>query len=91
MSKRGSSVARRAIFAISLCSIGVNRKGVAINPVLRDYYLHKCKSKLKMVALGSVMHKVCNIIFAVLRDDKAFEIITPEEHSTKHQNNIDAA
>jgi len=88
MSKRGSSIARRAVFTIALCSIGVNRKGVPNNPVLWDYYLHKCKSKLKMVALGAVMHKVCNIIFAVLRDNKEFEIITPEEHNTHYQTHL---
>ena len=60
MAKRGSSIARRAIFTIALVSIGLTRKGDANNPVLREYYLTKCKSKLKMVALGAVMHKVCN-------------------------------
>jgi len=84
MSKRGSAVARRAIYTIALVSIGVNRKGVANNHVLRDCYLFKCKSKPKMVALGVVMHKVCNIIFAILRDDKEFRIVTPEEHKAKH-------
>jgi len=84
MSKRGSSVARRAIFTIALVGVGVTRKGTANNPVLRDYYLHKCKSKLKMVALGAVMHKVCNIIFAILRDNKAFALITPEQHVQNH-------
>jgi transposase len=80
MSKRGSSVARRAIFTIALVSVGLTRKGDANNPVVRDFYLLKCKSKLKMVALGAVMHKVCNIIFAVLRDQKAFNFVTPEQH-----------
>ena len=84
MSKRGSAIARRAIYTIALVSIGVNRKGVANNSVLRDCYLHKCKSKPKMVALGVVMHKVCNIIFAILRDDKAFCIVTPEEHKANY-------
>ena len=80
MSKRGSAVARRAIFTIALVGVGVNRKGVANNPVLRDYYLHKCKSKRKMVALGAVMHKVCKIVFAILRDNEPFFLITPEQH-----------
>ena len=84
MSKRGSSIARRAIFTIALVGIGLTRKGDANNPVLRDYYLHKCKSKLKMVALGAVMHKVCNIIFAVLRDNKPFAIITPDQHKQNY-------
>jgi transposase len=86
MSKRGSSIARRAVFTIALVSVGLTRKGVANNPVLRDYYLNKCKSKLKMVALGAVMHKVCNIIFAVLRDNKTFAIITPDQHKQNYLN-----
>jgi hypothetical protein len=80
MSKRGSAVARRAIFTIALVGVGLKRGGIPNNPVLRDYYLHKCKSKTKMVALGSVMHKVCKIIFAVLRDNQAFTLVTPEQH-----------
>lgn len=30
------------------------------------------------------MHKVCNIIFAILRDEKQFEIIAPEEHKINY-------
>ena len=80
MSKRGSAIARRVIHVLALQSIGTSRSGGAKNPVLRDYYLEKCKSKPKLVAMGAVSHKVCNIIFAILRDNKPFEIITPEEH-----------
>ena len=80
MSKRGSSIARRVIHTLTLQSISVSRTGEAKNPVLRDYYLEKCKSKPKLVAMGAVSHKVCNMIFAILRDNKPFEIITPQEH-----------
>ena len=86
MSKRGSRLARRAIFTIALVSVGVNRKGNANNPVLREYYLKKCQSKLKIVALGAVMHKVCNIIFAVLRDNKEFVVISQDEHVKNYQD-----
>jgi len=88
MSKRGSAVARRAIFTIAVVSIGVSRKGIANNQVLREYYLNKCKSKVKMVAIGAVMHKVCNIIFAVLRDSKDFSVISNEEHIKMYQNKL---
>jgi len=91
MSKRGSAVARRAVHAIALNSIGTRRKGIAINPVLRDYYLGKCQSKRKMVALGAVMHKVCNIIFAILRDNKAFTLTTPEQHIQNYNNPLSSA
>ena len=30
--------------------------------------LKKCDSKPKLVAMGAVSHKVCNMIFAILRD-----------------------
>jgi len=60
MSKRGSSIARRVIHTLALQSISTSRTGGAKNPVLRDYYLEKCKSKPKLVAMGAVSHKVCN-------------------------------
>lgn len=84
MSKRGSRIARRVIHTMALVSIALNRNGFANNPVLRDYYLKKCQSKPKMVALGAIMHKVCNIVFAILRDEKEFEIIAPEVHQANY-------
>ena len=84
MSKRGSAIARRVVHTLALQSIGTSRTGEAKNPVLRDYYLKKCESKPKLVAMGAVSHKVCNMIFAILRDNKPFEIITPQEHIKKH-------
>ena len=80
MSKRGSATARRILHTLTLQSISASRTGEAKNPVLREYYLRKCESKPKLVAMGAVSHKVCNIIFAILRDNKPFEIIKPEEH-----------
>jgi hypothetical protein len=91
MSKRGSAIARRAIHTIALISIGKSKSGNPHNHVLRDYYQTKCKSKPKMVALGAVMHKVCNIIFAILRDEKTFTIITPKEHGENYQRKLAAA
>lgn len=84
MSKRGSRIARRVIHTMALISISKNKDGSAKNQVLREYYLLKCQSKPKMIALGAVMHKVCNIVFAILRDGKEFEIITPEEHQKNY-------
>ena len=80
MSKRGSSVARRALHIMAVNSIGIGRDKQPRNPVLREYYLEKCKAKPKMKALVCVMHKVCNIVFAILRDNEPFHIITPEDH-----------
>lgn len=80
MSKRGSAIARRVIHILALQSISISQNGEAKNPVLRDYYLKKCESKPKLVAMGAVSHKVCNMIFAILRDNKPFKIITPQDH-----------
>ena len=91
MSKRGSALARRAIHTIALISIGKSKKAAPHNHVLHSYYQHKCKSKPKMVALGAVMHKVCNIIFAILRDNKEFAIISPDEHNRDYQLRLSQA
>lgn len=78
MFKRGSAIVRHVIHTLTLQSISTLCTGEAKNPVLRDYYLKKCKGKPKLVAIGAVLHKVCNMIFAILRDNKPFEIITPQ-------------
>ena len=88
MSKRGSRLARRVIHTIALINIGKSRSGAAHNPVLMQYYQCKCQSKPKMVALGAVMHKICNIVFAVLRDEKPFEIISPETHKLHYKQSL---
>ena len=80
MTKRGSAIARRVIHTLTLQSISTSRIGEVKNPVLRDYYLKKCETKPKLVAIDAVSHKVCNIIFAILRDNKPFKIIASEEH-----------
>lgn len=65
-----------------IASIRTTRKGEAINPILRDFYINKCVNKKKKVALVAVMHKLLNYIFAVLRDGKPFEIRKPEDHQS---------
>ena len=85
ISKRGSAIARRVIHVLTLQRISISRNGEAKNPVLRDYYLKKCESKPKLVAMGAVSHKVCNMIFAILRDNRPFKIITPQEHIKQYK------
>ena len=81
MSKRGSCLARRILHMVALNNVKVDKgSGTPVNPVVYDYYTRKCSGKKKTVAMGAVMHKICNIIFAMLRDSKPFEVITPEEH-----------
>lgn len=80
MSKRGSRLLRRVIFTTALANIRSKRNGDKTNPVLYEFYQKKCTNKPKKVALGAVMRKLVNIIFAVMRDKKPFELRTPEEH-----------
>ena len=85
MSKRGSGLARRILHMAALNNLKVGKgTGSPVNPVIYDYYRRKCASKKKKVAVGAVMHKICDIIFAMLRDNKPFEMITPQEHCRRY-------
>jgi transposase len=83
MSKRGSSYLRRVLFISALSSIRKKNTGEPCNPVLHELYHEKIKSKPKMVVLGSIMHKLVKIIFAVTRDGTPFELRTPKEHAER--------
>ena len=83
MSKRGSSQARSALHMAAVNSVIASKKRPASNPVLSAFYEEKCKSKPGKVAMCVVMRKISNIIFAVLRDQKPFELRQPQEHASK--------
>ena len=95
MSKRGSSLARRILHMIALNNLKVDKATKEpVNPVIHNYYADKCKGKKKNVAVGAVMHKMCNIIFAMLRDNKAFELITQqhcERYASEHPDKASKA
>lgn len=91
ISKRGSPYARRSFYVLALQSVSLRINGEPKNPVLRAYYQEKCKCKAKMTALGAVMHKLCNIVFAILRDEAPFTLISPQEHRQKYLPNPNAA
>ena len=76
---------------LALQSVSLRKNGEPKNPVLRAYYLEKCKTKAKMTALGAIIHKLCNIIFAVLRDETPFVLISPLEHCRKYSSISQAA
>jgi hypothetical protein len=81
ISKRGSGFARSALNMIAHnCVHNHPKTGVPGNPVLAEYYEKKCAAKLKKVAMCAVMHKIVNIVFAVLRDQKPFVLRDPKEH-----------
>lgn len=66
ISKRGSPYLRRAIWTAA------NRAAFA-DPVLSEYYQSlRVRGKHHLTAIGAVSRKMCNIIFAVLRDNKPY-------------------
>lgn len=83
LSKRGSPYARAALHMGVVNSICKRGKDSAANPVLLSYYEKKCKNKPAKVAQAASMHKLVFIVFAVLRDQKPFELKTPEQHAVE--------
>lgn len=83
LSKRGSAYVRAILHMAAVTSVIPQKKRPAANPVLLAYYEEKCKSKPHKVVMCAVMHKICNIIFAVLRDQEPFELRQPEQHAQR--------
>lgn len=90
MSKCGNPILRRVLHQIAVYNIGVDSStGCPLNPPLHAYYTEKCKAgKKKPVVLGALAHKVCNIVFAVLRDEASYVARTPEEHNAQYQSRL---
>ena len=80
ISKRGTRIGRRALYAVALASIRNNRNGIPINKVLLDYYQTNMKGKKPKIALVAIMHKIINYIFAILRNQTPFEQRDPKIH-----------
>ena len=80
ISKRGTRIGRRALYAAALASIRKNRNKSPNNKVLLEYYQINLKGKKPKVALVAIMHKLLNYIFAVLRNQKPFELREPKLH-----------
>jgi len=80
ISKRGTRIGRRALYAVALASIRQTCKGVPVNKVLLDYYQTNLNGKKPKVALVAMMHKILNYIFAVLRNQEPFELRDPKIH-----------
>lgn len=87
ISKRGTRIGRRALYAVALASIRKNRKGVPINSVLLDYYQNNLNGKKAKVSLVAIMHKLLNYIFAILRNQKPFELRNPRIHEKMYLQN----
>ncbi len=81
MSKRGSPYARAMLHMAAHNAVHSLRGRPPLNPVLAEYYEKKRSEKPAKVAIGAVMHKLTNIIFAVLRDGQPFELRQPASHA----------
>lgn len=73
ISKRGSPYLRRAIW------LAANRAAFC-DPILSDYYQSlKARGKHHLTAVGAVARKMCNIIFTILRENRAYEATPPKK------------
>ena len=80
ISKRGSSLLRKALYMVAVSNIATKKDKEPNNPYLYEYYKQKCVNKPKKVALVAVMHKLVLYIFAVLRNQTSFIPRSPEDH-----------
>lgn len=81
ISKRGSKIARRALYAVALASIRTNQNGKKNNEVILEFYNKKIEgNKAKKIGVIAVTHKLVNYIFAILRNQKSYEIRNPDLH-----------
>ena len=80
ISKRGSPHLRSVVNMVAVCNSHPSCTGEPNNPIIAEYYKKKCESKPAKIVHCAVMHKIVNIIFAVLRDQKPYEFRSPDEH-----------
>lgn len=72
MSKRGSPYLRRTFWLAAV-------SGIRTNPALKTIYDRKrAQGKHHAVAVSAIMHKLCNIVFAILKTNEPYKIILPE-------------
>ena len=87
ISKRGTRIGRRALYAVALASIRSKRNGLATNSILLNYYKENMNGKNKKVGLVAVMKKLLGYIFSVLKNQKSYEIRHPELHCRMYVEN----
>lgn len=73
ISKRGSPYLRRAIWLAA-------QRAAFCDPILSEYYQSlRARGKHHLTAIGAVARKMCNIIFAILKENRSYEP-TPPKH-----------
>ena len=88
ITKRGSKYIRRALYIAATVAIRKTSNGKFVNPVIHEYYQKKIQSKPRKQALGAVMNKLVRIIYAVLKSNQKFVLITPEEQVKLYRSNL---
>ena len=91
ITKRGSPFLRKALYIAATVVIRQGKNGSLVNPVLHQYYTQKTQAKPKKQALGAVMNKLVRIIYSVLKNNKPFELITPQEQEERYKSTLKAA
>lgn len=72
ISKRGSPYLRRAIWLAA-------SRAAFCDPILSEYYQSlRARGKHHLTAIGAVSRKLCNIIFAILRENRPYETVPPK-------------
>lgn len=72
ISKRGSPYLRRAIWLAAT-------RAAFCDPMLSEYYKSlRARGKHHLVAVGAVSRKLCNIIYAILKEDRPWQPTPPE-------------
>jgi transposase len=67
MSKKGRIVPRQILYMVAMVAI-------QCNPLIKEIYLkHTEKGMKKKAALGVCMHKICRIIYGMLKHNKVFD------------------
>lgn len=91
ISKRGSRIARRVLYTISLTAIRKKTNGEFCNKILYDYYHMLIEKKKKKVAVVAIVNKTIRYIFAILRDQREYEYRSPKVHCNMFLNNKEFA
>lgn len=89
--KRGSPYLRKALYIAATVAIRKDKEDKYVNQVMYELYQRKSVSKAKKQALGVVMNKLVRIIYSVLKNEKPFVLITPEEQREIYRQSTSAA
>ena len=79
ISKRGSPYLRRAIWLAA-------GRAAFCDPILSEYYQSlRTRNKHHLTAVGAVARKMCNIIFAILKENRPYEPQPPKKQNSENR------